>query len=104
MNALYITQKLQIPIEEIRYLQADINYTIIHTNQEKRILAATTIKRLNDKIESKGFVRINKKYVLNKKIIKRYNFMESSVVIDDGQKFILSRRKCKSLREELEQI
>lgn len=104
MEALYVTQKLQVPLEDIRYLQADINYTIIHTNQQKSIVSATTIKRLNDRIDSNSFIRINKKYVLNRRIIKSYNGTESSVMIDDGQVFILSRRKEKSLKAILEQI
>lgn len=104
MKALYITQKVQIPLEEIRYLQADINYTVIHTFQKKSILSAKTLKRLNDTIETNDFIRINKKYVLNKKIIKAYNCLDSSLMIDDGQVFILSRRKERNLKDILEQF
>jgi DNA-binding LytR/AlgR family response regulator len=104
MKALYITQKFQVPLEEIRYMQADINYTIVYTNNLGSILSSTTIKRLSDKIESSGFIRINRKYILNKKIIKTYNCLESSIMIDDGQIFVLSRRRGRDLRETLEQI
>ena len=104
MKTLHLTQKTQVLLDNIRYLQADINYTIIHTSQEKSIISSTTIKRLNDKIESQDFVRINKKYVLNKKFIKTYNDTNSSVMLDDGKTFYLSRRKNRSLRDVLNQI
>lgn len=104
MKALYITQKVQIPIEDIRYMEASINYTLVCTSNQGNIISSTTIKRLNDKIDSNGFIRINKKYVLNKKIIKSYNSINCSVMIDDGRVFTLSRRKDKNLRAMLEQL
>ncbi|WP_435353771.1 LytR/AlgR family response regulator transcription factor [Emticicia sp. SJ17W-69] len=104
MKALYVTQKVHVLLDDIRYLQADTNYTIIHTNQDESIISSTTIKRLNEKIESNDFLRINKKYVLNKKFIKAYNDLDSSVMLDDGQTFLLSRRKNRTLRAELNQI
>jgi hypothetical protein len=45
MKALNVTQKIQVLLEDIRYLQADINYTIIHTNQDGSIISTMTIKR-----------------------------------------------------------
>ena len=104
MKSLHVTQKIQVLLEDIRYLQADINYTVIHTNQDGSIISTMTIKRLNDRIESNGFIRINKRYVLNKKFIKSYCDIDNSIMLDDGKTFILSRRKNRMLKGVLNQI
>lgn len=104
MNALHITQKIHVPVDSIKYLQADINYTIIHTCKAKQIISTTTIKRLKDRIQSVDFIRISKKYVLNTRFIKEYDCQKSVIVLDDGQIFTLSRRKNKLFKTLLEQI
>ncbi|MBA4850553.1 LytTR family DNA-binding domain-containing protein [Emticicia sp. BO119] len=102
MEFLYITKKVQVLIDNIRYLQADINYTTIYTCQEESIISTTTIKRLNDKIESGNFIRINRKIIVNKEFIKAYNYWSNKVILDNGETFIISRRKNRALRNVLE--
>ncbi|WP_165372201.1 LytTR family transcriptional regulator DNA-binding domain-containing protein [Emticicia agri] len=102
MKTLYVTKKVQVLIDNIRYLQADINYTTIFTCQKENIISTTTIKRLNDKLDSDNFIRINKKIIINRVFIRNYSFDNNKIILDNGEIFSLSRRKNRALRDILE--
>ena len=50
--------------EEIIYIEADDNYSNIHTI-EKRYLLSHPIKRIEEKVQNLPFVRVHKSYIVN---------------------------------------
>lgn len=98
-TAIYIEHgKRQIPLEQITHLEGDINYTIIHTLDGKKIISAFTLKKFTDIIENGLFVRTHKSFIVNLLHLKSYQANEKTLVLAGNKTIIISRRK----REELE--
>lgn len=65
--------------KDIIYLEADANYTQIHT-REKRILVRATLKELEQKLSNSLFARIHKSFMINLEEIEgiQTNFIQIS--------------------------
>jgi DNA-binding LytR/AlgR family response regulator len=80
---------------EINYLEADINYTIFHLYDGKKIVSSFTLKKYEADSRLTGFLRVHKSFLLNpdsivdcKKVGKK-----ATVELIDGKKVQVSRRK-----------
>lgn len=54
----------RIPIEEIKFVEADGRYTYIYYNDKKKISNAS-LKVLNDKLSGKHFIQTHRSYIVN---------------------------------------
>jgi two-component system, LytTR family, response regulator len=96
--------KRQIPFEQITHLEGDINYTIIHTLDGKKIISAFTLKKFSDIIEKGLFVRTHKSFIINLLYLKSYQPNESILLLEGDKKIIISRRKREVLEKALNQF
>lgn len=65
-DSIFVRDKkffLKIKFSEIDYIEADSNYTIVHTNNRKFFLRST-LKELEAKLPEMAFVRIHKSYII----------------------------------------
>jgi len=62
----------QIPLSDIFWLEAEGNYTLIHTNNNKKRLIRNVITELHLQLPANDFIRIHRSYVVNKKHIIEY--------------------------------
>lgn len=62
-----------VPLGEILFLQAQGNYTEVHTLRRK-YLFSKTLKAIEDMLPSKFFYRAHRSYVVNVTFIRTYNF------------------------------
>lgn len=92
--------KRQIPLAQITYLEADVNYTIIHTLDGKKIISAFTLKRFSAIIEKGLFIRTHKSFIINLLHLKSYQANERTVLLTGNKKIMISRRK----RDELKKV
>lgn len=94
----------QIPIEKIMFLKGDINYTIFHLKDGEKFISSTTLKKHSSEAYLSSFLRIHKSYLLNPDFIKKVenNGKSASILMLDGQKLVVSRRKM-SLLENINQ-
>lgn len=81
-----------INIEEIKYLQASSNYTEIITVNEETILASKTLKSFEELLED-PFCRVHKSYVINTKLIKKYDKSDSVIHLNCGKAIPVSKTK-----------
>ncbi len=51
--------------KEITYLEADVNYTIFHLNDGKKIVTSFTLKKYEGDNRYTGFLRVSKSCLLN---------------------------------------
>ncbi|MBA4849775.1 LytTR family DNA-binding domain-containing protein [Emticicia sp. BO119] len=92
----------QIVPNEIVYLEADQNYSILYLNNGRKSLSAFTLKHYHNKVEINHFLRIHRSFLLNPNHIcniykvGRVTFIEMS----NGKEIPVSRRK-KTLVENL---
>lgn len=90
-----------IAIEKILYLEATSNYTYIHINGEKPLLASRTLKDFEDMLPPELFFRIHNASLVNLAAVKKYNKGEGGqVTLVNGTLLDVARRR----KEELLQL
>ena len=78
----------QIPFEDILWIEAEGNYSVIHTKSSKRRLIRTKITELEEQLPESDFLRVHRSYLVNKKMISSY---ASSYVVIEGTKLTVGR-------------
>jgi DNA-binding LytR/AlgR family response regulator len=76
---------------EILFFEGDINYTWIHFISGKQKVIARTLLYIQQKTENENFIRINRKYLVNRKFI--VEIREGFVVLLDKTVLPISRRR-----------
>lgn len=80
---------------EISYLEADINYTIFHLNDGKKIISSFTLKKYETDSRLAGFLRVHKSVLINPDFVKNIvkDGKKATVRMQDGTTLKVSRRK-----------
>lgn len=72
--------KVDLPTEEIYYIESEGNYLLFHT--EKKIYKSrSTISQIIESLSSNTFVQVHRAYIVNKNKIEKYN-LKSVVVLN----------------------
>lgn len=100
---LRLTGRQFIPTIDIIYLKSDINYTDVHTLDNRKHTSGFTLKILANRITDANFLRINKGLLINRQYVKEVSSMqkEAFVLMTNGTVLPVSRRKYKLLLESL---
>jgi DNA-binding LytR/AlgR family response regulator len=93
-NILRITRKQSIQTNEVLFLEAKANYTIIYLVDGKSILAAATLKLFENKLPKTTFCRPNKSFIIHRDFIERVNYQEKSIILKNALIIQASRRKA----------
>ncbi|MDZ4793769.1 MAG: LytTR family DNA-binding domain-containing protein [Bacteroidota bacterium] len=88
-------------IEDILRLEADRSYTHIHLVNRKPFLASKTLKHFEDMLEEFNFIRTHKSHLVNPKHITRISNDNEFVLLSDGSKVEVSRRKKDEVQQQL---
>lgn len=79
-------------LNDLVYLNADTNYTIIHLENGRSILISYTLKRFEKLLkDSEQFVRIHRSYLVNTRHIKYRT--TSEIILKDGLVLPVARRR-----------
>jgi len=92
-----------IPVDEIKYLEAQDDYVMIHYNDGKA-LKQQTMRFYEDKLPKTDFVRIHRSYIVRVEEIKRiepYGKDNHVAVLLSGAKLPVSRSGYKQLKDDL---
>ena len=92
-----------IPVEQIRYVQAEDDYVMIY-HTEGKALKQQTMKFYEDNLPKTNFVRIHRSYIVKVQEIKKlepYTKDNYVAVLNTGEKLPVSRSGYKHLKEEL---
>jgi two-component system LytT family response regulator len=82
-----------INLEDISYLQADSNYTILHRVNLQKLVVSKTLKEFEDILQDKGFMRVHKSNIVNLRYVKEYSTLEGGIIrMYDGGEVAISRR------------
>lgn len=93
-----------IGIKDIVRLEAEDNYTHIFNNQGDRMTVAKTIKSYEELLSSVNFFRVHKKHLINLNYMNRFLKSDSLVVMDDGLKIEVSRRRRPAFMELMKRL
>ncbi len=89
----------KIPLHDIVYLEANLNYTIIHLKDGKvRLSAQTLLFHVNNYLDE-SFIRIHRTFCVNKNHIAGFDKPQSPkyLLLNGGTKLTISRRQRKNL-------
>jgi two-component system, LytTR family, response regulator len=87
-------------ISEILRLEADRNYTKIHLVNKRPFLASKTLKYFEETLEQFRFIRTHKSHLVNPEHIIRITSNHDFIVMADGARIEVSRRK----KDEVQQL
>ena len=90
-------QNKRVPIDQILFLEGDINYTSFHFQSRKRTVIAHSLKHFEADLLPWGFLRIHRSYIINSRFVKSANLLENTVTLVDGTVLRVARRRVKTL-------
>lgn len=83
-----------LKLEDIIVCEAEKNYTIIHLKDKKPIVVSRPLMEYEKILESAGFLRVHRTYLINMQHVTEYHRGEGGVVImSNGAEIEISRRK-----------
>jgi two-component system LytT family response regulator len=88
-------------LNEILRLEADRNYTLIHLIGKRPFLASKTLKHFEEMLEEFKFIRTHKSHLVNPQHITRLTHNNEFVLLSDGSKVEISRRKKEEVQQHL---
>ncbi len=78
---------------EIIYCQADLNYTVIHTSKNERLMSSRNLKEFEEILDPSVFFRCHKSYIINLNFIKKYTKSDSVVLMYNETAIDIAHRK-----------
>ena len=83
-----------VPTDDIIYLEANSNYTSFYLTNNRKIMAAKTLKDFEELLPASMFIRIHHSYLINKNGVEKYIKGEGGqVVMKNGVTLDVARRK-----------
>lgn len=73
-----------IPFDKIMYIVGQINYSVIHTADDKPIMVAKTLKTFESMLPIDTFIRIHKSSIINRNYISFYDHEEKKVTLKNN--------------------
>ena len=92
-----------ITVDDVLYLEADSNYTNLKMKNGKTLLSSVNLGKVHEQFPANDFVRISRKYVINKNYLSFMNFCKRYCLVSAGDReyrFDVSV-KMKDLKKEL---
>lgn len=102
--AVHVNEKVMfIKVSTIMKIEADNRYSHLYTMDGNKYTVTKTLKDFEEFLaNNKGFIRINKNYMLNLNSVKNYSKGEPCIIeIEDGSTYEVSRRKKQEILEVL---
>lgn len=84
---------------EVIMLQADVNYSIVHLIDGKKLVVATTLKKLEERFSPFAFIRMNKTYMINSQYVVEEQ--ANALKLSNSITLSFSRRKAKIWKSRL---
>lgn len=88
-------------VDDILRMEADRSYTHIHLVNRKPFIASKTLKHFEEMLEEFKFIRTHKSHLVNPRHITRISNDSEFVLLTDGTKVEVSRRKKDEVQQQL---
>lgn len=88
-------------IDEILRLEADRSYTHIHLVKKRPFIASKTLKHFEEMLEEFNFIRTHKSHLVNPKHITHVTSDNENILLTDGSRVEVSRRKKDEVLQQL---
>ncbi len=91
-----------LKVNDIIRLQSESNYTLFYLTDNKKILVSKTLKNYEEKLLPYNFLRIHQSHLINLAHMKEIDHGDNFVLMTDGSKVEISKRKKKEFLDTLE--
>jgi len=88
-------------IDDILRLEAERSYTYIHLLNQRPFLASKTLKHFEEMLEEFNFIRTHKSHLVNPRHVTRLSSDNEFVLLSDGSRIEVSRRKKEEVQKQL---
>ena len=99
IETVHLGSRKIVATEKIKMLQADINYTIVYLIDGAQLLVSTTMGIIQKRLPNTQFVRVNRKEVVNVKLICKLSNNGSEIQLSDDSLLTVSRRRRMQVME-----
>jgi two-component system LytT family response regulator len=93
-----------IQVKDIFCLIANGNYTSIHLNGDKVLTACITLKRFQEKLDPKIFIRVHQGSLVNMNCITKYLQCSNTMILTNSMQIKVSRSNKSIITKFLKQI
>lgn len=91
-----------INVADIKYLEADTQYTIIYLTGPEQIVSSKSIGEFERILTNPEFFRIHKSVILNLNFLKEFSSYQGNyAVLNDKTKLLISRRRLNEFKEKV---
>jgi DNA-binding LytR/AlgR family response regulator len=87
----------KILVNDVVLLKGDVNYTIFHLQCGTEKLVPHSIKFFEPFLETHGFLRVHRSFMVNPNYVKEYNQEHEILMMTNGQEANISRRRKHTL-------
>jgi two-component system LytT family response regulator len=87
----------KVLINHVVLLKGDVNYTTFYLESGKSKVVAHTIKFFEKYLETHGFLRVHRSFMINPDYVIEYNTEQEVLTMITGHKATISRRKRHTL-------
>ncbi|MFN8260593.1 MAG: LytTR family DNA-binding domain-containing protein [Chitinophagales bacterium] len=91
-----------LKVNDIIRLQSESNYTLFFLLNNKKVLVAKTLKNFEEKLLPYNFMRVHQSHLINLAHMKEIDHGDNFVLMTDGSKVEISKRKKKEFMDALE--
>ncbi|TCD08201.1 response regulator transcription factor [Pedobacter frigidisoli] len=91
-----------IDVDDIIYIEADSNYSVVHLSNEDKITVSKVLREFEELLPTEQFVRIHKSSIINLNHLKEYNSKNGlQVFLKNGESINISRRRASDFFEKI---
>lgn len=89
-----------VPLSEILRLEGVGNYTNVYFMDGSQLLVALSLKVFIDRVPAGSLIRAHRKHLLNTQYIDAVSAAQSLVILTNGERLPLARRRMAGFRKE----
>lgn len=94
-----------IDVEDIKYLEADTQYTILYLKGPEQIVSSKSIGEFEKILTNPEFFRIHKSIIINLNYLKEYSSYQGNyAVLQDKSKLLISRRRLNEFKDKVKEF
>lgn len=103
-SLLIINQKTlkKVLLQNVVLLKGNVNYTTFILEHGREKVVAHTLKFFEDYLETRGFLRVHRSFMINPNFVKEYNEEQEFVTMVNGHKAMIARRRKSILKDFVE--
>lgn len=90
---------VKVLVNSVILVEGKINYTRFYLKEGKERVVAHSIKFFERHLETHGFLRVHRAFMINPKYVKTYDEQQNMITMSNGQIALISRRRKNVLKQ-----